>query len=300
MMDVSQTYGKWRGILCELGVPENFLSPKQGPCPMCGGKTRYRFDDKEGKGTWICNGCGAGDGFKLLEKMFHWDFKTSIENIKKIIGGVERKEPRRMQTDEQSKESLRALYKQSEPVVFADFVDKYLTSRGLEIRSDALRKINSCRSSRGQMFPAMLAIMSDVEGKPCTMHRTYIKNGKKAEIESPRELMPGKVPEGAAVRLMEPGINLGIAEGIETALAASQIFKIPVWAALNATLLEKWTPPIKSTNIFIFGDNDESYAGQKSAYTLGYKLRMKKISATVFLPKETGTDWNDELLRKTL
>ena len=29
---------------------------KAGPCPLCAeGKDRFRFDDREGKGTWICN-----------------------------------------------------------------------------------------------------------------------------------------------------------------------------------------------------------------------------------------------------
>ncbi len=33
------------------------------------GKTRFRFDDKEGRGTWICNHCGAGDGADLAMKV---------------------------------------------------------------------------------------------------------------------------------------------------------------------------------------------------------------------------------------
>ncbi|NYY79755.1 hypothetical protein DMH17_06695 [Raoultella planticola] len=37
---------------------------------MCGGADRFRFDDKEGRGTWFCNQCGAGDGLKLVEKVF--------------------------------------------------------------------------------------------------------------------------------------------------------------------------------------------------------------------------------------
>ena len=38
-------------------------------CPVCGGSDRFRFDDKEGRGTWFCNQCGAGDGLKLVESV---------------------------------------------------------------------------------------------------------------------------------------------------------------------------------------------------------------------------------------
>ena len=55
----------WHGILVGLGVPASALVNKHGPCPVCGGNDRFRFDDKEGLGTFICSHCGAGDGPKL-------------------------------------------------------------------------------------------------------------------------------------------------------------------------------------------------------------------------------------------
>ena len=41
--------GRWRSILAVLGADEKTLSGKHGPCPMCGGRDRFRFDDKEGR-----------------------------------------------------------------------------------------------------------------------------------------------------------------------------------------------------------------------------------------------------------
>lgn len=56
---------RWQGILSQLGitVPAHH---KHGACPYCGGKDRFRFDDQQGRGTWICNRCGAGDGLSLV------------------------------------------------------------------------------------------------------------------------------------------------------------------------------------------------------------------------------------------
>ena len=62
--------GNWRAILSALGIPSNLLDGQHHPCPGCGGKDRFRFDDKDGRGTWICSqGDGtatAGDALDLL------------------------------------------------------------------------------------------------------------------------------------------------------------------------------------------------------------------------------------------
>ncbi|EGO0679184.1 hypothetical protein ITK59_004563, partial [Salmonella enterica] len=62
---VSQTAvraaGQWGNILKRLGITVP-AGGQHGPCPVCGGKDRFRFDDKNGRGTWFCNQCGHGDG----------------------------------------------------------------------------------------------------------------------------------------------------------------------------------------------------------------------------------------------
>lgn len=60
--------GRWQGFLEHHGIDKAYLRNTHGPCPCCGGKDRFRFDDKEGRGTWFCNQCDpqSGDGFSLL------------------------------------------------------------------------------------------------------------------------------------------------------------------------------------------------------------------------------------------
>ena len=82
--------GRWRGILPQLGVPETFLNGKHQPCPMCGGKDRARFDDKEGRGTWICTRCGAGDGISLVMAINGWSFCHTAQCLERLIGTAER------------------------------------------------------------------------------------------------------------------------------------------------------------------------------------------------------------------
>ncbi len=33
--------GRWSELLPLLGVDRKYLTAKQGPCPLCGGKTRF-------------------------------------------------------------------------------------------------------------------------------------------------------------------------------------------------------------------------------------------------------------------
>jgi putative DNA primase/helicase len=110
--------------------------------------------------------------------------------------------------------------------------------------------------------------------------------------------MPGTVPKGAAVRLAEVADILGIAEGIETALAASVLYRVPVWSGLNAAGLEAWCPPETVRDIIVFGDHDERFSGQKAAYALAYRL-SSKWRVEVRIPTQPGTDWND-VLHKTV
>jgi putative DNA primase/helicase len=58
--------GRWPGVLNALGMPSHYLTGKHTPCPICGGKDRFRFLDTGGRGTFICNQCGDGNGFTLV------------------------------------------------------------------------------------------------------------------------------------------------------------------------------------------------------------------------------------------
>jgi putative DNA primase/helicase len=140
----------------------------------------------------------------------------------------------------------------------------------------------------------MLAVVFDVEGKPVSLHRTWLGDGEKALVDEPRRIMPGPLPEGACVRLSDVQGQLGLAEGIETALAASIKFQMPVWSCLNAPMLAKWEPPRGVESITIFGDNDENFTGQAAAYTLARRMVAKKLEVAVRIPDKPGTDWADE------
>ena len=77
-------HGRWPGVLAAFGIPAEMLVNRHGPCPMCGGTDRFRFDDRHGNGEYYCNGCGAGDGFRLLEKHLGWDFPRAAREVAEV------------------------------------------------------------------------------------------------------------------------------------------------------------------------------------------------------------------------
>ncbi|MHA3048675.1 primase-helicase zinc-binding domain-containing protein [Acinetobacter sp. ANC 4639] len=79
--------GKWKDLIFPafaITVPAK--KNQHGPCPICGGTDRFRCDDKQGKGTWICTQCNAGDGFALIEKARGLDYSSVLIEVGAILG----------------------------------------------------------------------------------------------------------------------------------------------------------------------------------------------------------------------
>ncbi len=295
--------GKWRGILMSIGLPSQVLQNKHGPCPLCGGKDRFRWDNQEGTGSYICSGCGAGDGIALAMGFTKKPFVEMASEIDSLLGN-HKFEPDKVQqkiTGDDTRRLLRALWAETSPMERGDIADKYLASRCVNqfTYPRSLRFGANVRDGEGGTHPCMVATVS-LNGKPVTLHRTFLRRdgSGKAEGPAPRKMMPGAIPDGACVELSEyTGGPLGIAEGIETALSASAMFDVPVWAALNTSLMKKWKPPEGCEEVIIFGDHDRKLGGHAAAYTLAHRLAMGSYEVKVQIPDAVGDDWNDEWVR---
>ena len=89
-----QAQGHWPSILSALAnLTQEQLTDKHQPCPLCGGKDRYRFDDQDGRGTWFCNKCGgptetggAGNGWQMLMRRNNWLFDQAANRVEQHLG----------------------------------------------------------------------------------------------------------------------------------------------------------------------------------------------------------------------
>lgn len=154
----------------------------------------------------------------------------------------------------------------------------YLESRGLSYDGDALAFRPSCRS--------MVALMTDaLTGEPCGVHRTFLDaEGRKIDKK-----MRGRA-KGAVVRLyeLEAPFGLGIAEGIETALASD--FR-PIWAGLTAGGLAGLPVLPHVEALTVFADHDR--AGIQAANTVGERWHAAGREVTLTAPAEQGKDFAD-------
>lgn len=297
MKTTERARGKWRGILLSLGIETKYLTGKHGPCPFCEGKDRFRWDNANGNGSFFCSQCGAGDGIEFLKRAKGWDFKTTARAVDEIVGGVQVETQKPKADPKQRVDMLNRLWQSGKPLEKGDPVAAYLLGRNVlpESPPACLRYVERCPVPFGGGFaPAMVALVREYDGQPANIHRTFL--GEPAEGEKrQRAMMPGEVPDGSAVRLFPVhGARLGIAEGIETAIAATLRFGIPTWAALNATMLGKWQAPPGVEEVVVFGDCDPAYGGQAAAFALAHRLSARnRLKVEVRIPQITGLDWAD-------
>lgn len=295
---LNRARGRWREILPRCGIDSTFLVNKHGPCPLCGGKDRFRFDDRSGAGDYICGQCGAGAGLTLVCRKNGWDFKTACREIDAIIGAglPPPKAPptRAASTPDKRRATTERLWAEARsPQVVAD----YLASRGITAASPVLRGHARCpRFDDDRRFVgcerAVLAPITGPDGTLQNVQRIYVRDGAK----KPMPGRPYSIGAGLAVRLFDPADGvLGVAEGTVSALAAHELFGVPTWALLDAGHMREFYPPTGVRLIRIFADNDESYTGQEAAYALAKRLRGTKFAVDVDLPTVAGWDFADVL-----
>jgi putative DNA primase/helicase len=284
--------GHWKDLLPALGIDAKFLQNRHGPCPICGGDDRFRWDNRNDGGSFICNHCGAGDGFSLAGKVTGMSFNELAERVRQMLGHSNEVKQVEIDLEEvrNRTEMQRAWGAARRPSLYGP-VALYL-----ENRVGCLWPSLSIREAFYGRHAGMVCVIIDYTGtKSVNVHTTLLnQDGTKADVEKPKLVMKGTLPDGCAIRLGPIKPVMGVAEGIETAISASIMFDMPVWACINGTLLSKWIPPDRAEQITIFGDNDANFTGQAKAYHLANRLEVQhKRRVTVSIPPTTGHDWND-------
>lgn len=326
-LNFTTNQGSWPSILEQLGINASYLKNKHGPCPICGGKDRFRFDNKGSSGSFYCNNCGAGSGIKLLMLYHNWNYQEACNRLIQILGievknhgfstniPIEINSLRTIDSEQKTNnwrlKSLISTWQQSNSVTINDPVDVYLKSRGINLNEFPLvlrhhSKLPYYSDNKKLIgyFNAMLSLVTSQNNQVVTLHRTYIENGRKADIPEPKKLMPAIKPGaslGASIKLYEPiEDKIGLAEGIENALSFYIATGVPAWSTINANGLEKIILPPSIREITIAVDNDVSNRGQEAASRLTERLLAEGRRVKRVIPPKVGQDFNDLLLEDKL
>jgi hypothetical protein len=240
----------------------------------------------------------CGDRQALLVCCFAGCESREVLRALSESGGVA--DPLRAQPDprplaKDTRKSAQAIWRRSLPIS-GTIAEVYLRSRGLDPARSGLRFASRIRHapSGGSAMPAVIAGLSDESGEVIAIQRIYLTpSGKKASLEPARMCLG---PLGAAaVRLGPAASSVGLAEGVETALAASQLFGVPAWAACGARL-EAVALPRQVREVILFADNDE--AGMHTAERASRRFQREGRRVVIRQPPLIGEDWNDVLLAR--
>jgi putative DNA primase/helicase len=143
-------------------------------------------------------------------------------------------------------------------------------------------------------YPATVAPIVAPDRRIVALHRTYLTtDGRKAAVPTPKKLTAAAgVLAGACIPLHRPAHGvIGVAEGIETALAAWLASGVPTVAAYCANALAGFQWPAGVRRIVVFADND--MAGREAADALRVRAVRAGLHASVMTPTNEGADWCD-------
>ncbi|WP_439835752.1 DUF927 domain-containing protein [Aeromonas enteropelogenes] len=299
---VAAATGHWPDLLTAVGI-DTPRGGKHGPCPTCGGKDRFRLDDKGGRGTWICNQCGAGDGLALVGLVTGKPIKEAAELIAPLVGlsagGLDAAERERIHQQQQTRagqerqqvELRRHKAARRAAAIMQDSEQAhtpYLARKSLGVCLCAVNRI-LIRDAGENFPPASLIVPLYNEANELVNVQLIREDGTK------RYLAGGQKAE--AYHSIEGGELVAVVEGYATGLSVHLATGATVYCAmdsgnlLNVAKIARRQHP--TAEIIIGGDHDLDEAGQRNESTQSHtEGAALAVGAVVSLPPIQG-DWND-------
>lgn len=291
--------GHWPDLLAAVGIDTPHRG-KHGPCPACGGKDRFRLDDREGRGTWICNQCGNGDGLDLLVRVTGKSTKEAAELLAPLVGlsagGLDPAERERIQRQQQAKteqERQRAEQQRQKAArraadIMADTgqgESPYLERKGFGSHLSAVNR--TLIREGGENFPAGSLVI------PLTNEAGELLNVQLIRADGSKRYLAGGQKAGAYHRI-EGGELVAICEGYATGLSVHQATGASIYCAMDCSNLSA-VAQIASrqhpeARILLCGDNDEGTQGNPGKTKA--EQAAAAIGGLIALPPIAG-DWND-------
>ncbi|WP_105574282.1 primase-helicase zinc-binding domain-containing protein [Cronobacter sakazakii] len=290
---VKQACGHWPRILPALGV--RVIKNRHQACPVCGGSDRFRFDDKEGRGTWFCNQCGAGDGLKLVEKVFSVSASEAAGKVDAVTGNLPPVAPEVIAAAEPETEASR----REAAALAADIMAKvrltsgnaYLDRKGLADRE--CLTLTTMHKTGGVTYSA-----GDV-AVPLYDESGALVNIQLINADGLKRTLKGGAVKGACHTIegkKQAGKRLWIAEGYATALTVHHLTGETVMVALSSVNLLSLASLTRQKHpacqIVIAADRDLNGVGQTSA-----AAAAEACEGIVALPPVFG-DWNDAFVQQ--
>ena len=257
------------------------------------------FDDMRG-GVFGCNRQGISETWCAADcAAMTREQRAAL--ARQVMAATAERETQQRQQWATNAQRIAQMWAQCVPPVPGDPVTLYLKRRGFGgvwPLPECLRLHRALpywhEADKVGTFPAMVAPIIAPDGRTVALHRTYLTpDGRKADLPSPKKLTGAAGPlAGACIPLHKPVRGLiGIAEGIETALAAWCASGVPTVASYCAGNLAAWQWPPGVQRLVIFADADK--AGREAADALRARALAARLRCEALTPATDGADWCD-------
>ena len=298
-------HGQWREILTANGIklPE---PKKHGPCPICGGKDRFRLEErkaeKAARGVWVCSHCDCkgGDGLSLYQQATAQSMGEAIRSLASYLGlsgpvsaadyariEKQRQEAAKAAEEQRQKEARRreaaaALAQQMEREAVGCMAEQvpYLARKGLSGFGVEVLARTYHHEDDGNQYSYkagdLLVVMFNIDGvTTCAEiidnkiidNKRTLSGGQKIGSAAYIEPLGDSLPENAA--------HCGVAEGYATGLSVRAISggSWPVFCGMgktglmDAALIARHNCP--KAQIVICGDVGAEAAAEAAALAVG-------------------------------
>jgi putative DNA primase/helicase len=175
-----------------------------------------------------------------------------------------------------------------------DLIGVYLRARCITLAPPGDLRLHPGLYHRSHTrWPAMVALIRDVEGKPIAIHRTWLMpdGGRKASVDPNKMILAPMI--GGAVRLAAVTDAVLLGEGIETTMSAMHLTGMPGWSTLHTSGLRAVQLPPEIRTVTITVDHDQP--GHEAARALCRRLKTEGRTVRMIRPNREDTDFNDEL-----
>ncbi|AUU27572.1 DUF927 domain-containing protein [Citrobacter freundii] len=297
--------GNWPYVLAGLSIDVPDSSRRHAPCPACGGTDRFRFDDN-GRGSFICNQCGAGDGLDLIKKVNNCDTTEAAQLAADVLGidyraaqtdpaiasqrreqleaDLQQREQERQQQAAEDAEQRRATFAR----LYAGMRQSVMQGESEYLQSKGLTGFNYPVMPDG----SLLLDLVDESGAVAAA-QTITPQGEK-------RLLKGSAKRGAyhAVNAPEAPQSVAIAEGLATALTCHLICRdaLTVTAIDAGNLLpvaEVMRRKYPQAQIIIAADNDHHEGQANTGKDAAEKAALSVAGWISLPPTDHKADWDD-------
>ena len=305
-----------------------------GPCPLCGGTNRFAINPrklgKNGKhGLFLCRQCREGGDVIDFERFLRGTkFKDAVKDLSGAA--IVEEDPGEAARRARRWAFCRAVVEETvfglRPILGSPGEIYLRDQRAIDTSLPAIRRALETTTAvgwhpsvyfsqtdpdepfhelHGRRLGCIIGIMTD----PTTgerlgpISRTYLLDSKK--IGKAKTLKRAENERMGVVRVSPDSDirRLGVAEGLETALALLEMGGVPMWSTGSEGVM-RGIPVIDDVDELLIGaDNDARGPGERGASErAGRALRARWLGAgrkaPLFMPPGFKTDFNDVLMQR--